>query len=93
MSSLYFLSLIWNDLQGSIPSELGRLSSLGFFVLGGNNLSGTIPPLIYNISSIFTFSVARNQLHGRLPPDVGLTLPRLEKFLGGINSFTGPIPM
>jgi Leucine-rich repeat (LRR) protein len=92
-SSLYLLRLQLNNLQGSIPSELGRLSSLGVFRLGGNNLSSTIPPPIYNISSIFTFSVTQNQLHGRLPPDLGLTLPNLELFAGGINSFTGPIPV
>jgi Leucine-rich repeat (LRR) protein len=91
-SSLYFLVLQQNNLQGSIPSELGRLSSLGVFGLAENNLSGTIPPLIYNISFIFQFSVTQNQLHGSLPPDVGLTLPNLEMFVGGLNSFTGPIP-
>ncbi|XP_059451248.1 probable LRR receptor-like serine/threonine-protein kinase At3g47570 [Corylus avellana] len=92
-SSLFVLSLIQNNLQGSIPSELGRLSGLGFFSLAMNNLSGTISPLIYNISSIYHFSVIQNQLHGSLPPDVGLTLPNLELFAGGVNSFTGPIPV
>jgi hypothetical protein len=82
-----------NNLQGSIPSELGHLSGLGFFQLYGNNLSGTIPPLIYNISSIYFFSVTQNQLHGSLPPDVRLTLPNLETFYSGLNSFTGPIPV
>jgi Leucine-rich repeat (LRR) protein len=91
-SSLYRLFLFRNNLEGSIPSELGRLSSLGAFVLSANNLSGTIPPLIYNISSIYYFVVAANKLYGSLPPDVGLTLPDLEIFLGGLNSFTGPIP-
>jgi Leucine-rich repeat (LRR) protein len=92
-SSLHSLFLLRNNLQGSIPSELGRLSDLGIFTLFGNNLSGTIPPLIYNISSIYIFSVTQNQLHGSLPPDVGLTLPNLEYFTGGVNSFTGPIPV
>jgi len=92
-SSLSILNLHLNNLQGSIPSELGRLSGLGYFQLYGNNLSGTIPPLIYNISSIYYFSVTQNQLHGSLPPDVGLTLPNLEIFAGGVNSFTGPIPV
>uniref|UniRef100_A0A2N9GS27 non-specific serine/threonine protein kinase n=1 Tax=Fagus sylvatica TaxID=28930 RepID=A0A2N9GS27_FAGSY len=77
----------------NVPSELGRLSTLGFFQLYGNNLSGTIPPLIYNISSIYYISVTQNQLHGSLPPDVGLTLPNLQIFAGGVNSFTGTIPV
>jgi Leucine-rich repeat (LRR) protein len=89
---MYGLFLVWNNLEGSIPSELGRLSSLGAFVLSANNLSGTIPPPIYNISSIYHFAVAANKLHGSLPPDVGLTLPNLEFFYVGLNSFTGPIP-
>jgi Leucine-rich repeat (LRR) protein len=92
-SSLHFLVLCWNNLQGSIPSKLGRLSSLGYLELSANNLSGTIPPLIYNISSIYIFSLAVNQLHGSLPQDVGLTLPHLEEFNVGMNSFTGPIPV
>jgi Leucine-rich repeat (LRR) protein len=92
-SSLQMLALLLNNLEGSIPSDLGRLSSLGYLQLYGNNLSGTIPPLIFNISSIYYLSVTQNQLHGRLPPDVGVTLPNLEIFAGGVNSFTGPIPV
>ncbi|KAK2657042.1 hypothetical protein Ddye_010094 [Dipteronia dyeriana] len=82
-----------NKLHGSIPNELGKLSGLGYFQLYGNNLSGMIPSSIYNISSIYYFSVTRNQLHGQLPLDVGLTLPNLEIFAGGVNSFTGRIPV
>ena len=92
-SSLYVLSLIQNNFQGSIPSELGRLPGLGFCRLASNNLSGTIPPLIYNISSMYFFSVAQNRLHGSLPPDVGLTLPSLQIIYGGMNNFSGPIPL
>ncbi|XVE61796.1 hypothetical protein DITRI_Ditri06bG0067900 [Diplodiscus trichospermus] len=93
LSSLYGLSLAVNNLQGTIPDELGRLSGLGFFQIYGNNLSGIVPASIYNISSIYYFSVAQNQLHGHLPADVGLTLPNLQVFAGGVNSFTGTIPV
>ncbi|CAL8993991.1 unnamed protein product [Prunus brigantina] len=41
-SSLNSLSLGSNNLQGSIPNELGRLKSLGSFRLGRNNLSGMV---------------------------------------------------
>ncbi|XP_017977165.1 PREDICTED: probable LRR receptor-like serine/threonine-protein kinase At3g47570 [Theobroma cacao] len=92
-SSLHALSLAQNNLQGTIPDELGQLSGLGGFHLYGNYLSGIIPPSIYNISSIYYFSVTQNQLQGHLPPDVGLTLPNLEIFAGGVNNFTGTIPV
>ncbi|XP_044510118.1 probable LRR receptor-like serine/threonine-protein kinase At3g47570 [Mangifera indica] len=92
LSSLFLLSLAQNNLQGEIPKELGQLSALRFFQLSMNNLSGTIPSSIYNLSTIDTFAVTQNQLHGRLPSDVGLTLPNLKAFAGGINYFTGSIP-
>ncbi|XP_038690119.1 putative receptor-like protein kinase At3g47110 isoform X2 [Tripterygium wilfordii] len=91
-SSLLGLSLPLNNFQGSIPAELVNIPNLGFLQVYGNNLSGMIPSSIYNISSLYYFSVTQNQLHGQLPPDVGLTLPKLRIFAGGVNSFTGPIP-
>ncbi|KAK9159044.1 hypothetical protein Scep_005618 [Stephania cephalantha] len=34
-----------------------------------------------------------NHFHGRLPPNIGHTLPNLQFFLGGVNNFSGPIPI
>ncbi|CAI0424251.1 unnamed protein product [Linum tenue] len=93
LSSLAVLSVGPNYLVGNVPDELGKLSRLGFFQLYDNSLTGTIPPAIYNISSLYYFSVVQNQLHGQLPTDVGLTLPNLRTFAGGVNNFTGEIPV
>ncbi|KAL7169676.1 hypothetical protein ACSBR2_034661 [Camellia fascicularis] len=92
-SSLLILALTRNNLVGSIPDELGHLSHLGIFQLYGNQLSGIVPPSIYNISSIYYFSVTQNHLHGQIPTDVGLTLPNLQIFAGGVNNFKGTIPV
>ncbi|CAN1276752.1 Probable LRR receptor-like serine/threonine-protein kinase At3g47570 [Linum perenne] len=92
-STLVVFSVGPNRLTGTVPGELGMLSKLGFFQLFGNFLTGTIPSAIYNISSLYFFAVAQNQLHGQLPPDVGLKLPNLRTFSGGVNSFTGRIPV
>ncbi|XP_060674630.1 probable LRR receptor-like serine/threonine-protein kinase At3g47570 [Ziziphus jujuba] len=92
-TSLYSLSFRQNNFQGSIPEELGHLKGLGKFILTDNNLSGIVPPSIYNISSIYYFTFTQNQLHGSLPPDVGITMPNLEIFAGGVNRFNGPIPV
>ena len=92
-SSLYLLSVSLNNLHGSIPSELRLLSRLRLLQLYANNLSGTIPPQIYNISSLNYFGVTQNQLHGSIPLHVGLTLPNLEIYAGGVNSFTRTIPL
>ncbi|KAK3015506.1 hypothetical protein RJ639_005388 [Escallonia herrerae] len=92
-SSLTALLLIRNNFYGSVPYDLGRLSSLRFLELYANQLSGSVPDSIFNISSIYYFTVTQNHLQGQLPPDVGLTLPNLEIFAGGVNEFSGPIPV
>ncbi|XP_023528721.1 putative receptor-like protein kinase At3g47110 [Cucurbita pepo subsp. pepo] len=91
-SSLFALSFALNKFQGNIPSELGRLSKLEHFSVYGNHLTGIVPPSIYNITSLTYFSLTQNRLQGTLPPDVGFTLPNLQVFAGGVNSFGGPIP-
>ncbi|CAL2267944.1 unnamed protein product [Prunus armeniaca] len=91
-SSLKSLFLGQNNFHGSIPNELGRLTSLESLGLDSNNLSGMVPSSIYNISSMSLFSVLDNQLHGELPPNIGINLPNLQLFAGGLNKFTGTIP-
>ncbi|KAL7169702.1 hypothetical protein ACSBR2_034687 [Camellia fascicularis] len=90
-SLLSVLGLTRNNLVGGILNELGRLSKLEILQLYGNQLSSIVPPSIYNLSSIYYFSVTKNHLHGKLPPDVGLTLPNLQIFAGGVNNFKGTI--
>ncbi|PON92646.1 LOW QUALITY PROTEIN: Serine/threonine protein kinase [Trema orientale] len=91
-SALEALSLSLNNFKGSIPKDLGRLKGLEILELWDNNLSGTVPPPIYNLSSLFYFTFTQNQIQGQLPPDIGITLPNLELFSGGVNMLTGPIP-
>ncbi|WCJ28084.1 Leucine-rich repeat protein kinase family protein [Euphorbia peplus] len=92
-SKLFSFSFALNNFHGNIPDELGKLSGLGFFQLFGNHLSGTVPSSIWNLSSMFYFSVTQNQLHGQLPADVGRRFPNLRIFAGGVNNFTGTIPV
>lgn len=57
-----------------------------------NNLSGLFPLSLYNQSSLYRLSVASNNLHGRLPADLGRSLPSMQRFLFGINQFSGVLP-
>jgi len=59
-----------NNLQGSIPSELGDLSSLRGLNLSSNQLSGSIPPEIGNLTNLFFLYLDNNQLNGSIPPEI-----------------------
>ncbi|PON86505.1 LRR domain containing protein, partial [Trema orientale] len=54
-------------------------------------ISGMIPQSIYNLSLLEILSVADNTLQGSLPHNIGVTLPRIQRFRPWGNQFTGPI--
>ncbi|KAM1553421.1 hypothetical protein ACFX1Z_006293 [Malus domestica] len=57
-----------NQIQGSIPSDIGKsLPNLGIFNFHSNQLTGSIPPSISNVTSVWFFDVGRNNLIGRVP--------------------------
>ncbi|KAK4833341.1 hypothetical protein QYF36_003135 [Acer negundo] len=71
-----------NNLHGSIPNELRKLSGLGFFQLYGNNLSeifaggvnsftGKIPASLSNASKLQILDFAINGLTSSIPGDLG----------------------
>ena len=71
------LSLISNQLIGSIPPELENLTSLISLNLSNvsfrpsNQLSGSIPPELGNLTNLYRLDLSRNQLSGNIPPELG----------------------
>ncbi|KAK5795417.1 hypothetical protein PVK06_036683 [Gossypium arboreum] len=60
-----------NNIQGNIPSNLGKCQNLLLLGLSHNNLSGTIPPEILGLSSLsIVLSLSSNSLTGELPVEV-----------------------
>ena len=53
--NLVELDLGWNNLSGSIPTEIGNLSNLEELWLSDNSLSGSIPLSFDNLSLLTTF--------------------------------------
>ena len=49
------LQLYKNNLEGPIPTELGKMSNLNEIRLNGNFLSGTIPKQLGNLRYLGTF--------------------------------------
>ena len=76
------LNLSYNELTGSIPSEIGNLTNLTYLNLEDNQLTGSIPPEIGNLTKLdegfdWLFSnekgglfLSNNQLTGVIPESI-----------------------
>ena len=85
------LSLHSNNLQGTIPAEIGKLNRLATVHLGYNGLQGTIPPELGSLAQLTQIYLENNALSGLIPPELG-GLKRLDVLNLRANSLTGPIP-
>ena len=64
----YFLSLVNNNLEGNINSNINNLSSVYFLDLSSNSFSGEIPTGINNLDLYF-LKLNNNQFTGTIPPE------------------------
>ena len=65
------LDLSYNELNGTIPAEIGNLTSLTELELSFNLLSGTIPAEIGYLTSLTELELYSNQLSGTIPAEIG----------------------
>jgi hypothetical protein len=61
------ISLNYNNLNGTLPPQLGNLDNLLLLFLGVNQLSGTIPPELGNLTKLICLGLGSNQLSGSIP--------------------------
>jgi Leucine-rich repeat (LRR) protein len=80
-----------NNLNGTIPSEIGDLSALIGLVLSDNELEGEIPAEIGNLSSLEALTLQGNELSGAIPPEISGLASLEEMNLAG-NDLNGAIP-
>ena len=85
------LELVYNNLTGRIPTDLGNLVGLNRLDLGGNNLTGPIPPELGNLAQVEWLGLWTNNLTGPIPPELG-NLAELKQLLLHENNLTGRIP-
>ena len=85
------LDLSDNELNGTIPSELGHLAYLEGLYLSENQLSGSIPSAISVLSNLIELNLWSNELTGPIPPELG-RLANLEMLHLGKNELSGTIP-
>ncbi|GMN40982.1 hypothetical protein TIFTF001_010196 [Ficus carica] len=71
--NLLRLDLKFNNLTGTIPTNIGLVSKLQFLDLSSNSLNGPLPLSLANLTQVYELDVSRNQISGvldrRLFPD------------------------
>jgi Leucine-rich repeat (LRR) protein len=86
------MTMDYDGLNGTIPTEFGLMKSLTQLSLGGNSLQGTIPSQLGLLTQLnLTFSLKMNQLSGTIPTELG-RLTSLSEFKLHNNQLTGQIP-
>lgn len=86
------VNLAVNNLAGTIPPAIGRLTALKQLRLEANLLAGALPPEIGNLESLQWLGLYGNELNGPLPPEVG-ELADVQILDLAFNSFSGSIPV
>ena len=85
------VNLSRNQLKGSIPAELGRLTKLGWLYLDINQLSGAIPAELSNLNGLAWLVLSGNQLSGAIPAELG-SMTNLDTLALNRNQLSGAIP-
>lgn len=94
LTSLTTISLgagLQGNIQGTLPSQLGRLSLMENFNVRDNDISGIIPPELGAWTSLQVFDLSRNRFSGPIPNAIGrmTALTRLDL---ARNELTGQVP-
>lgn len=86
------LLLDGNNLQNSLPVELGNFSGLQRLLLSNNNLTGEIPKELGRLNTLTELNLSRNpQLSGPIPDSLQ-NLSNLEGLYLNQTDLSGPIP-
>ena len=89
--SVVEIDLRSNNLEGTIPSELGQLTFLEKLYLNDNQLTGAIPPELGDLNNLLYIALSTNQLDGAIPLQLR-QLTVLERLYLYDNQLTGTIP-
>lgn len=85
------LNLENNNLDGSLPAEIGDLTALRGMALGSNELKGGVPAELGNLTELEALILMDNDFSGTIPVELG-NLTKLFELNLAINNFTEGIP-
>ncbi len=85
------ISLLFNNLEGTIPNSIGQLINLENLELSFNKLEGTIPSEIGNLKNLKILAFNGNNLKGTIPTSIG-NISSLNQLHLSSNQLSGNIP-
>ena len=85
------INLLFNNLEGNLPSSIGDLKNLRSFELSFNKISGSIPSEIGLLSKLEILALNGNNIEGSIPSTVG-SLSALKELHLSSNKIGGTIP-
>ena len=85
------LTLVGNNLRGSLPAKLGNLVNLMYLYLHQNTLRGAIPPELGNLENLTHLLLHQNTLSEEIPPELE-DLNKLKQLHLQGNKLSGSIP-
>ncbi|KAJ1691874.1 hypothetical protein LUZ63_016029 [Rhynchospora breviuscula] len=88
----YGLNLSHNYLNGSVPSEIGKLKNVAQIYLSYNNLSGQIPSSVDGCQLLQILHLEGNLLQGPIPSSLS-NLKGLQELDLSSNNFSGQVPL
>lgn len=91
MSSLRYLYVDHNRLEGPLSTGLGDLAALEVLHLEGNQISGSLPPELGSLSQLASLHLGDNLLTGGVPNSLS-QLDKLEGLYLDHNLLGGPLP-
>ena len=85
------LSLLFNNISGTLPESIGELKNLRILELSFNRISGTLPASLGNLSKLEMLAFNGNALTGNVPESLG-AIKNLKQIHLSSNFLTGSLP-
>lgn len=85
------IQMLFNNLEGKIPSSLSNLSELRIIELSFNKLSGALPASLGNLSNLQVLALNGNFITGSIPDSFG-SLANLKQLHLSSNKLSGAVP-
>ncbi len=85
------INLLFNNLNGTLPSSLGQLENLKKLELSFNSISGNIPAELGNLQQLEVLAINGTALNGSIPESLS-NLSNLKQLHLSSNQLSGTIP-